>query len=70
VVGVGELEAELTSLRVYAALVLAAEVEAKRRLAVEPGELVGRQGSAATARARRQQHSEDARRGEHDGSPE
>ena len=36
-VGVGELDAELTGRRVYAALVLAAEVEAEGRPAVEHG---------------------------------
>src|SRR4029434_3039734 len=71
VVGVGELETELPGRRVQAALVLAAEVEAERRLAGEhrggegvAGGWAGRQVPAATARACRQQHSEDASRGQ------
>ena len=65
---VGELDVELPGWRIQAALVLAAEAEAERRRAGEPG--ARRQLSTATARARRQHHSEDAGSGQNDRSPE
>jgi hypothetical protein len=64
VVGLGELDSKLPGRRIHAVLVLPAEGEAERRLAAEPGGFARRQVSAATDRACRQHHREDAGHGQ------